>query len=159
MVTCQALGSKCMESDWLLGSPKAEINTSCVDDYESVICPGVQTDQLSAQNSLAVVETIIELDSYADTCVVGDQCLVAHDHNRPVNVFGYNSTVRSKHSCIVDATIVYTEHETGQYRQLRWRSLVMTFSAWCKFAWMVSRSMKSPSFGHLYPVRLCMLYS
>ena len=28
----------------------------------------------------------IELDSHADTYVVGDNCLVVHDHDIPVNV-------------------------------------------------------------------------
>ena len=47
----------------------------------------MQTVQLSAQNSIAVVETKIEVDTHEDTCVVGDQCLAVYDHNRPVNVF------------------------------------------------------------------------
>ena len=38
----------------------------------------------------------IELDSHSDTCVVGDQCLVVHDHNRPVNVYGRDPKAGSK---------------------------------------------------------------
>ena len=45
------------------------------------------TVHLSAHNSLVVVETKLELDLNADTCVVGDNCLVIYDHNRAVNVF------------------------------------------------------------------------
>ena len=33
----------------------------------------------------------IELDSHADMHVVGDNCLVVLDHNRPVNVYSYDS--------------------------------------------------------------------
>ena len=46
VVTCQALGNKCMKPDWLLRS-KEETNTSCVDE-EGVICTSVQTVHLSA---------------------------------------------------------------------------------------------------------------
>ena len=37
-----------------------------------------------------------------------------HDHNRPVNVFGYDPKVGLKHACIVNAAVAYTEPETGQ---------------------------------------------
>ena len=32
----------------------------------------------------------VELNSHTDTCVVGDNGLVIHDHNRPVNVYSYD---------------------------------------------------------------------
>ena len=80
---------------------------SCVDN-DAVICASVQTVQLCAQNSLAVVKTKVELDSHADTCILCDHCLVVHDHTRPVNVFGYDPKAESKHACIVNTTIAYT---------------------------------------------------
>ena len=88
---------------------------SSVDMY-TISCTSVQTVQLCAQKSLAVVKTKIELNLHKDTFVIGDQCLVPviHDHIRPVNVFGYNPKVRSKHACIVDATVTYTKPETSQ---------------------------------------------
>ena len=52
-----------------------------------------------------LVKTKMELDSHVDTCVLDDHCLLVHDHNRPVNVFGYDPKVVSKHAHIVDATI------------------------------------------------------
>ena len=56
---------------------------SCVEkDYECVICASVQTIHLSTHISLVVVKPKIELDSHADTCVVGDHCVIVHDHNR-----------------------------------------------------------------------------
>ena len=61
---------------------------SCVVD-QSAICASALTANLSAQNILAVVKTKIELDSHADKCVVGDHCLVVHDH-RLVYVFVYD---------------------------------------------------------------------
>ena len=70
-----------------------ETNMSCVYHYDSAICVSMQTVHLSAQNSLAVAETNMELDSHADTCIVCDHCLIVHDHNRAVNIFGYNPKV------------------------------------------------------------------
>ena len=45
---------------------------------------------------------------------MGDNCLVVHDHNKPVNVYGYDPKADSKHVCIVNAAVTYTEPETGQ---------------------------------------------
>ena len=42
------------------------------------------------------------------------QCLVAHDHNKPVNIFGYDPKAGSKHALIVDSIIAYDEPKTGQ---------------------------------------------
>ena len=67
---------------------------------------------MSAHTSIAVVKTNIKLDSHADTCVVSEHCLIVH--NRPVNVYGYGSKAKSKHTCIVNAAVAYTIPETGQ---------------------------------------------
>ena len=88
-----------------------ECQMRCVDDY-TVSCTIVQTVPKSAQKNLSAVETKIELDSHADTCVVGEQCLVIHDDNGPVNIYGYYLKSGSKQAFIVNATIAYTEPET-----------------------------------------------
>ena len=85
-----------------------------VEFYEGVTCVSVQRVHLIAHTNLAVVKTKTELDSHADACVVGDHCLVVHDHNRPVNVYRYNPKVGSKYAHIVNAAVAYTESETGQ---------------------------------------------
>jgi len=54
-----------------------------------------------------------ELDSHADTCVVGDNALIIHDHERDVAVTGYDH-VRPKTFKIVDAVIGYEDPITGQ---------------------------------------------
>ena len=74
----------------------------------------MQTVHLSAHTSIAVVKIKIELDSHADTCDVGEDCLIVQDHNRPVNVYGYDPKAGSKHACIVYTTITYIIPETGQ---------------------------------------------
>ena len=40
--------------------------------------------------SVASSKPKLELDSHADKCFVGDNCLVIHDNNRLVNVYGYD---------------------------------------------------------------------
>ena len=35
-----------------------------------------------AHASVEISKLKVELDSHADTCVIGDNCLVIHDHNR-----------------------------------------------------------------------------
>ena len=77
------------------------------------MCANVLTVPLSTCTSLTVVETKIELDSHADTCVVGDHHLIVHDCNRPVNVYGYDPKVGSKYSCIINATVACAEPESG----------------------------------------------
>ena len=54
-----------------------------------------------------------ELDSHADTCVVGDNALIIHDHERDVAVTGYDHG-RAKTFKIVDAVIGYEDPITGQ---------------------------------------------
>ena len=73
----------------------------------------MQTVHLSAENSHAIVKTKIELYSHADTCVVGDQCLVVQNYNRPMNIFRYDLKVGPHHDCIDNATVAYTEPEMG----------------------------------------------
>ena len=43
-----------------------------------------------AHASVASNESKVDLDSHADTCLVGDNCLVIHNHNRPLNVYSCN---------------------------------------------------------------------
>ena len=83
-------------------------------DQYTVTCISVQTIQLSAQKSLTEVKIKIELDLNADTCVVGDQCLVMHDHNRPVNVYGYDPKAGLKQACIVDSVFAYDQSKMCQ---------------------------------------------
>lgn len=55
----------------------------------------------------------IELDSHADTSVVGDNALITHDHCRKVNVYPYNKADGHKVARIVNAAYAYDDRETG----------------------------------------------
>ena len=43
-----------------------------------------------AHASIASSKPKVELNSHKDTCVVGDNYLVIHDHHRPVNIYSYD---------------------------------------------------------------------
>ena len=67
-----------------------------------------------AHASVASSKPKVELDSHADTCVVGDNCLVIHDHNRPVNVYSYDPKDGHRSAKTVDATVGYQDLQSGQ---------------------------------------------
>ena len=115
-------------------------------------CTSVWKDHFSAHNSLAVVETKIELDSHADTYVVHDHCLLVHDHNRPLKAFGYNPKAGLRHAHKANVIPAYIEPQTGQIvvllinQAIEMKGLDINFSTQCSFVWMAYWSMNSPSF-------------
>ena len=114
--------------------------------------------------SLAVVKTKIELDWHADSCVISGQCLVIHDHNRPVNVFGYDPRVGSKHACKLVATSAYDEHEMGQVviclvnQAIKIKGLYHHLFCPMQCSINVVLINELLSFWHPFPVRPCMPY-
>ena len=74
------------------------------------------TFQLSATvRGLISVDSRTELDSHADTCVVGKHCLVTHEYDRFVSVTGYDpSQGKVKDLKIVSAALAYDCPNTGQ---------------------------------------------
>ena len=61
----------------------------------------------------------MKLDSYADMCLVGDNCLVVHHHNRPVNVSSYDPKGGHRSAKTVNATVGYQDPHSGQKFILR----------------------------------------
>ena len=59
--------------------------------------------------SVATNKPTVELDSHADTCVVGDNYLVINDHNRSVSVYSYNPKGGHRSTKMVDATVGYQD--------------------------------------------------
>ena len=57
---------------------------------ERFIKPLSAIGKMVAYASVASSKPKVELDSHADTCIVCDNCLVLHDHNRLVNVYSYD---------------------------------------------------------------------
>jgi hypothetical protein len=56
-----------------------------------------------------------EMDNHADTCVVGQECLVFHDFDRPVNVAGFDTSLGTvKNRSVVSAAVAYDDPTTGE---------------------------------------------
>ena len=67
-----------------------------------------------AHASVASSKPKAELVSHTDMCVVGDNCLVIHNHNRPVNVYSYNPKDGHRCSKTVNAAVGYQDPQSGQ---------------------------------------------
>ena len=66
-----------------------------------------------AHPSVACSKPKVELDSHEDTCVVVDNCLVIHNHNRPVNVYSYDQKNRPRSAKTVDAILGHQDQHSG----------------------------------------------
>ena len=49
----------------------------------------------------------VELDSHADTCVLGRNVLIVNEHTRVVNVSGFDPSQPSRQAKIVDCVVKY----------------------------------------------------
>ena len=73
----------------------------------------VRTVNLSSYRSNIISDDIkVELDSHADTSVVGRHCHIIHHHRQVVNVVGYDKVNGSREAPIVDAAFLYTDAYT-----------------------------------------------
>ena len=56
-------------------------------------------------NDSVTAETTLELDSHADTCVVGNGALIINDFDQPVDVLGYDKSLGSTQYKTVSAVL------------------------------------------------------
>jgi hypothetical protein len=63
-------------------------------------------------------ETTLELDSHADTCILGRHALITLDHNRPVAVMGYDESLGTKTYKTVRGVVAYTDLKTERTLRL-----------------------------------------
>jgi hypothetical protein len=59
-------------------------------------------------------DTTLELDSHADTCVLGRDALIILNFNRPVTVQGYDPALGVTRYDIVSGVVAYTDPTTGE---------------------------------------------
>jgi hypothetical protein len=57
--------------------------------------------------------TTLELDSHADTCVLGGHCLVILDYDQPVQVVGYNPALGAKTYRTISGVVAHDNPATG----------------------------------------------
>ena len=72
----------------------------------------IRTVNTTCSQSNSHIRILVELDSHADTCVVGSNVLVVHDHERYVDVYGFDQAARHKNASTVDAAIAYEDPTT-----------------------------------------------
>ena len=82
--------------------------------WDSHIKPLSTIQVIVAHASVVSSKPKIEFDSHADTCVVGDNCLVIHDHNRPETVYSYDPKDGQRSTKTVHATVGYQDPQSGQ---------------------------------------------
>lgn len=70
--------------------------------------------QSATKSNDPTYETTLELDSHADTCVLGRHALITLDHNRPVAVMGYDESLGTKTYKTVSGVVAYTDPKTGR---------------------------------------------
>jgi hypothetical protein len=63
-------------------------------------------------------EATLELDSHADTCVLGRDALIILDYNQPVSVVGYDESLGSKTYQTVSGVVAYDDPQTGRMLHL-----------------------------------------
>jgi hypothetical protein len=59
-------------------------------------------------------ETTLELDSHADTCVLGCDALILHDYLRPVRVQGYDPSLGTVQYNTVSGALAYDHPNSGE---------------------------------------------
>jgi hypothetical protein len=59
-------------------------------------------------------ETILELDSHANTCVLGRDALIILDYQQPVSIVGYDKSLGSKTYQTVSGVVAYDDPQTGR---------------------------------------------
>ena len=70
-------------------------------------------------SSVQTRETRTELDSHADTCVVGSEALVFQDFGRPVQVSAYDPSLGTKPDMkVVSAALAYDDPNNGEVKIL-----------------------------------------
>jgi hypothetical protein len=57
-------------------------------------------------------ETTLELDSHANTCVLGCDALIILDYQQPVSVVDYDKSLRSKTYHTVSGVVAYDDPQT-----------------------------------------------
>ncbi len=87
-----------------------------------------------------IYETTLELDSHADTCVLGHGTRITLDYNRPVSIVGYDESLGSKTYQTVSGVIAYDDPQTGRMLHL-----------------IINQAIHIPHFDHhlLCPMQCC----
>ena len=73
----------------------------------------VASSQTKITPDLTDTQTTLDLDSHADTCVLGRNCLIILDHNRPVQVHSFDPSLGYQTFQTVSGVLDYQHPVTG----------------------------------------------
>ena len=65
-------------------------------------------------SKISEFETTLELDSHADTCVLGRDALIIYDYDRPVEVTGFDPALGSHRYSTVSGVVKFTHPASGE---------------------------------------------
>ncbi len=74
----------------------------------------VKIGRIIASTSLHHSESLMELDTHADTTVLGRNCLIIQDFDRSVSVSGWNAAVGTTECRTISGVVAYDHPYTGQ---------------------------------------------
>ena len=74
----------------------------------------VTTISSNSSNSTTLNETTLELDSHADTCILGRDALIIQNFDRPVDVYGYDKIHGKSTYQTVSGVVAYHHPVTGE---------------------------------------------
>ena len=84
----------------------------------------VKIGRIAASTSLQHNESWMELDTHADTTVLGKSCLIVQDFNKTVSVSGWNASAGSTECPTVTGVVAYDHPYTGITYMLVWQQAI-----------------------------------
>ena len=73
----------------------------------------IKIGQIATSTSLQTLESRMELDTHANTTVLGKNCLLIQDFGRVVSVSGWNASAGSTECPTVSGVVAYNHPHTG----------------------------------------------
>ena len=84
----------------------------------------VKLGRVAASTTLQNTESWMELDTHANTTVLGKSCLLIQDFNKNVSVLGWNAAVGSTECPTVTGVVAYDHPFTGITYMLVWHQAI-----------------------------------
>ena len=84
----------------------------------------IKIGRVAASTSLQNMESWMELDTHADTTVLGKSCLIIQDFNRTVSVSGWDASMGSTECPTVSGVVAYDHPYTGVTYMLVWHQAI-----------------------------------
>ena len=84
----------------------------------------IKIGQIASLTSLQTLESRMELDTHADTTVLGKNCLLIQDFGKAVSVSGWNASAGFTKCLKVSGVVAYNHLHTGVTYMLIWNQAI-----------------------------------